>query len=260
MPRRVAGVDTVIEARGRGALDELPGRSRDVVHVARADGAIDEDPGRLPRHDGVDDPIDAAPPPRAAEQAFDAQHVMPRRIGGKPVAEQLRAAVDALGLGLVLFGVRARRGAVEHEVGAVVDKQRPGHAAGAGQRAHRVGVDPDRVDGAILGAVHVVERRAVDDGVRALFGDARGNRRGVRQIDILTRQRHDVSVEAEVADDRRPELARGPGDDDPSRHCCELPDADCELLPTANCRLPTANCTRPTAATTSACCASVSSP
>ena len=58
---------------------------------------------------GADDAIDAAAGVGAAEQALDAQHVVPRVVGGHPLAEQFRLRVHALRLRRDRPRCRARR-------------------------------------------------------------------------------------------------------------------------------------------------------
>src|SRR4029450_1517488 len=98
------------------------------------------------------------PPWYAAEQRSPSQHVGARPVQRKPLAEELRGGVDASRIRAILFGVGLRDSPVEHEVGAVVNESGAELHRGAGERANTEGVDVQRVDRMILGAVDVSER------------------------------------------------------------------------------------------------------
>ena len=86
-PCRHAGVDAVIQPGGRALFEQRGRRLRHVIDVTRSDRAIDEDAYGLAAADAIENSIDAALRPLAAEQALDAQDVVVRRLGGEPLAQ-----------------------------------------------------------------------------------------------------------------------------------------------------------------------------
>ena len=138
--------------------------------VARRHDAIGEDLAPRPCSQSIDDVVEraaaarssppampnrlstAAPSPRGACEREPLAHQLRRRIG------PARRRPSVLGVG---FGVAA----VEDEVGAVVHERGAGLLGAQREAAHREGVDRQRLYGWVSGAIHVVERRAVDDDV-----------------------------------------------------------------------------------------------
>ena len=91
----------------------------------------------------------------AAKQALDPQHVVIRRVGREPVAEQLAGRVHAARRGQILFAVRPVDLAIEHEIAAVMHQRRARGGRGARERSHRERVHGQRVFRLLLRLVDV---------------------------------------------------------------------------------------------------------
>jgi hypothetical protein len=103
---------------------------------------------------------------------------------------------------------RALTGAIENEIGAVVDKRR----AVVGPRApsdHGKRIAAQRLDRMIFGAVDFVAPGAVDDDLRPRAIHRRGNGRAVGDVQIGVSERRHLVRRAAFMDNRGAELAPG---------------------------------------------------
>ena len=103
--------------------------------------------------------------------------------------------------------------AVEDEVRAVVHERRARRLGRAGQAAHGQRVDRQRLAGPVLGAIHIVERGAVDDEVWRGGGDRRSHSAGIGHVQRLARERDHLAIGKRL-DDKGGELSVGPCDED----------------------------------------------
>jgi hypothetical protein len=92
------GVGLQQRSGGRGDVPDIRGRHRAVGEHGHFDSRFD------PADDAVETASRDAAGSRAPEQALHAQHESARDLEGKPLAEQFRRRVDALGIGPVVFG------------------------------------------------------------------------------------------------------------------------------------------------------------
>ena len=97
----------------------------------------------------------AAPFGARAEQALDAQHVVARRVGREPFAEQFRHAVNAARIGRSASVYGRSREAVEDEIRAVVHERRAGIRGCPRQRLDGEHVDAQRVNRMVLSGIHL---------------------------------------------------------------------------------------------------------
>ena len=126
-----------------------------------------------------------APPPAARPNRLSTRRTYAR-------AQQLRRGVDALRVRRIGFHVGLGGAAVEDKIGAVVDKDRTLVGSGPRQRANGKCIRVERVHRVILGAVHVVVRRAVDDHVWTFARHRRRHGRIVRHVERIPAEGDDL--------------------------------------------------------------------
>ena len=161
-PGAAAAVDAVIQTRRRAAIRAArawrgPRRAR---RSERPCGPRTRSAPRPPAaRQGCRDAALHRPRPAPPEQALDAQHVRPRRVDRKPFAEQLRCRIDAERIRPIRLRYRACRRRRRTRNRCCSGPARRRAAGRASQRAHREGVDVQRVERVIFRRVDVVVRR-----------------------------------------------------------------------------------------------------
>ena len=135
----------------------------------------------------------------------------------QPLAQQLGFAIAVDGVGRVALGVGRALGAVEDVVGREVHEHRPQCLAGAREVLDGGGVEGEGGIGLVLRAVDVVVGGGVDDVRRPQLAQQVAHARGVEDVEIGPRERHDVTRQVEGTAEVGAELARRPEQHTPYR-------------------------------------------
>jgi hypothetical protein len=215
VPRRRLGAGEVAraEAFGEGEREEA---LREVTHVRRGPDTVDQPAGWVAPAQAAERARQVVAPAAEHETGAD-DDVAVRRGADVLLAEDLQHAVAVDRAGQVTLIVRRPLLAVEHVVRRDVHEDRAGRRRRLGELPR-----PERVPGhggidvrLVLARVHLRERGGVEDHRRTDLIDHGVDGLAVSDVELGVGDGTDVVVgTAEHLDDRSPEAAPGPGDED----------------------------------------------